>query len=46
MPLKPKQLVPVFEAIDNAGGIRAFLRDVIGVDEKHLDEIRSRLLEA
>ena len=44
-PLKPKQLVPVFQAIDNAGGIRAFLRDVIGVDEKHLDEIRSRLLE-
>jgi protein-tyrosine phosphatase family protein len=44
-PLKPKQLVPVFEAIDNAGGARAFLRDVIGVDEKHLDEIRSRLLE-
>jgi protein-tyrosine phosphatase len=45
-PLKPKQLVPVFEAIDNAGGIRAFLRDVIGVDEKHLDEIRSRLLDS
>ena len=44
-PLKPKQLVPVFQAIDNAGGIRAFLRDVIGVDEKHLDEIRSRLLQ-
>ena len=44
-PLKPKQLVPVFQAIDNAGGIRAFLRDVIGVDEKHLDEIRARLLE-
>ena len=44
-PLKPKQLVPVFEAIDKAGGIRAFLRDVIGVDEKHLDEIRARLLE-
>jgi hypothetical protein len=38
-------LVPVFEAIDNAGGIRGFLRDVIGVEEKHLDEIRSRLLE-
>ncbi len=44
-PLKPKQLVPVFEAIDEAGGIRAFLRDVIGVDEGHLDEIRDRLLE-
>ena len=44
-PLKPKQLVPVFEAIDEAGGIRAFLRDVIGVDEKHLSEIRDRLLE-
>ena len=44
-PLKPKQLVPVFEAIDQAGGIRAFLRDVIGVDEGHLDEIRDRLLE-
>ena len=45
-PLKPKQLVPVFEAIDKAGGIRAFMRDVIGVDEKHLDGIRARLLEA
>ena len=44
-PLKPKQLVPVFEAIDEAGGIRAFMRDVIGVDEKHLNEIRDRLLE-
>src|SRR5271169_2995065 len=41
VPLRPKQLVPVFEAIDAAGGIRAFLRDVIGVDEKHLEEIRS-----
>ncbi len=44
-PLKPKQLVPVFEAIDEAGGIRSFMRDVIGVDEKQLDEIRDRLLE-
>lgn len=43
--LKPEQLVPVFEAIDAAGGIRAFMRDVIGVDEKHLDGIRAQLLE-
>jgi protein-tyrosine phosphatase len=43
--LKPEQLVPVFEAIDDAGGIRAFMRDVIGVDEAHLDGIRARLLE-
>lgn len=44
-PLKPKQLDPVFEAIDEAGGIRAFMRDVLGIDEAHLQEIRDRLLE-
>jgi hypothetical protein len=45
-PLKRNQLVPVFEAIDEAGGIRAFLRDIIGVDDSHLEEIRFRLLES
>ncbi len=44
-PLKPKQLVPVFEAIDQAGGIRGFMREVLGIDDQHLNEIRDRLLE-
>ena len=44
-PLKGKQLTPVFEAIDEAGGIRGFMRDVLGIDEQHLNEIRDRLLE-
>lgn len=44
-PLKPEQLVPVFEAIDEAGGIRAFMRDAIGVQEQCLEQIRARLLE-
>jgi protein-tyrosine phosphatase len=44
-PLKPEQLTPVFEAIDEAGGIRRFMENVVGVDPPHLDTIRERLLE-
>jgi len=45
MLLKAEQLTPLFESIDEAGGIRAFMRDVIGVDDAHLDAIREGLLQ-
>jgi protein-tyrosine phosphatase len=45
MPLTAANLKPVFESIDEAGGIRPFMQNVIGVDDSHLDAIRKRLLE-
>ncbi len=45
IPLKPEQLTPLFESIDKAGGIRSFMRGVIGVDDAHLDAIREVLLQ-
>jgi hypothetical protein len=44
-PLTARNLAPVFERIDEAGGIRPFMREVIGVDDSHLDAIRERLLD-
>jgi len=43
--LTPTQLTPVFETIDEAGGIDAFMREVLGLDAKHLEAIRTDLLE-
>jgi hypothetical protein len=45
MPLTAANLKPLFESIDEAGGIRHFMQKVIGVDDSHLDAIRKRLLE-
>jgi protein-tyrosine phosphatase len=44
-PLSAKNLAPLFERIDEAGGIRPFMQSLIGVDDSHLDAIRKRLLE-
>lgn len=45
MPLEAAQLEPVFELIDEAGGIEAFMREVIGLDRTDLEAIRQDLLE-
>ncbi len=45
MPLTPEQLTPLFETIDEGGGIDAFMRDVIGLGRSDLDAIRDDLLE-
>jgi protein-tyrosine phosphatase len=44
-PLTSGQLEPLFEMIDESGGIDAFMRDVIGVARGDLDAIRADLLE-
>lgn len=44
--LTPKQLAPVFETIDEMGGIDAFMREVLGLDSSHLEAIRADLLES
>ncbi len=43
--LSPAQLAPVFETIDEAGGINAFMQEVLGLESKHLEAIRTDLLE-
>jgi hypothetical protein len=43
--LTARQLAPVFEIIDETGGIDAFMREVLGLDSAHLDAIRDDLLE-
>ncbi len=45
MPLTPEQLSPLFEAIDEGGGIDSFMREVIGLGRSDLDAIRDDLLE-
>jgi protein-tyrosine phosphatase len=45
IPLTPEQLEPVFELIDESGGIDAFMREVIGLAASDLDAIRADLLE-
>ncbi len=45
MPLAAAQLDPVFELIDAAGGIEAFMREGIGLDRADLEAIRQDLLE-
>ena len=43
--LTPTQLAPVFETIDETGGIDAFMREVLGLDSADLEAIRADLLE-
>ena len=43
--LTSRQLAPVFESIDEAGGIDAFMRGVLGLDSADLESIRADLLE-
>jgi hypothetical protein len=45
MPLAAAQLEPVFELIDEAGGIEAFMSEGIGLDRAGLGAIRQDLLE-
>ena len=45
MPLAAEQLDPVFELIDQSGGIEGFTREVIGLESGELDAIREDLLE-
>jgi hypothetical protein len=45
MPLAAAQLEPVFELIDQCGGIEGFMREVIGLDASALSIIREDLLE-
>jgi len=44
-PLAAEQLYPVFELIDENGGIEGFMREVIGLDAAELEIIREDLLE-
>jgi protein-tyrosine phosphatase len=45
IPLAAEQLDPVFEMIDENGGIEGFMREVIGLDRGELAIIREDLLE-
>jgi hypothetical protein len=45
MPLVAEQLHPVFEMIDENGGIEGFMREVIGLAAAELAIIREDLLE-
>lgn len=45
MPLLAEQLSPVFELIDENGGIDGFMREVIGIDHAEVESIREDLLE-
>ena len=45
IPLAAEQLDPVFELIDENGGIEGFMREVIGLDARELSFIREDLLE-
>ena len=45
LPLAPEQLDPVFELIDENGGIDGFMREVIGLAPAELSTIRESLLE-
>src|SRR6266851_2706122 len=45
LPLTPRQLEPIFELIDESGGIEPFMHDVIGLEPSDLEVIRADLLE-
>ena len=45
LPLAPEQLDPVFELIDENGGIEGFMREAIGLEPRELAIIREDLLE-
>ncbi len=44
-PLSAAQLTPVFETIDEAGGIQSFLREFISLSDSEMEAIREDLLE-
>jgi protein-tyrosine phosphatase len=45
IPLAANQLDPVFELMDENGGIEGFMREVIGLERGEIDSIREDLLE-
>ncbi|MGA2412326.1 MAG: tyrosine-protein phosphatase [Candidatus Binataceae bacterium] len=44
IPLSGEQLNPIFELIDESGGIETFMLDVLGLEQDHLEMIRMNLL--
>ncbi|HTT74986.1 MAG TPA: tyrosine-protein phosphatase [Candidatus Binataceae bacterium] len=44
IPLTAEQLTPIFELIDESGGIENFMLEVLGLDRGDLDQIRLNLL--
>jgi protein-tyrosine phosphatase len=45
LPLKAAQLAPIFEMIDENGGIEGFMQQVLGLDNSDIEVIREDLLE-
>jgi hypothetical protein len=45
IPLSADQLTPIFELIDENGGIERFMLEVLGLERDHLDQIRLHLLD-
>jgi hypothetical protein len=45
IPLSADQLTPIFELIDESGGIESFMLKVLGLDNEHLVNIRMHLLD-
>ena len=45
MPLKPSQLQPIFELIDENGGIEGFMHDILLIGPSDIAAIRDDLLE-
>jgi protein-tyrosine phosphatase len=45
LPLKAAQLAPIFEMIDENGGIEGFMHQVLGLDNSDIEVIREDLLE-
>jgi len=45
MPLTPRQLQPIFELIDEYGGIGGFMHEILGLEPIDLEVIRDDLLE-
>jgi protein-tyrosine phosphatase len=45
IPLSPDQLTPIFELIDESGGIEPFMLDVLRLDRDDLEKIRVNLLD-
>jgi protein-tyrosine phosphatase len=46
MPLSATQLTPIFEMIDENGGIEGFMQQVLGLDTSDLEVIREDLLQS
>jgi hypothetical protein len=45
MPLTSRQLQPIFDLIDEYGGIEGFMHEVLGLEAIDLEAIRDDLLE-